>query len=312
VGRADFSASDNGVIGLGNAANLTRLVWFDRSGRQLESLGRDSYYQAMSLSRDRKRLAADSQDPGSANYKVVLFDLARNAPMELTSGNFPVWSPDGSRIAFGSNRNGVYDIFVRSSTGAGQDNSVLASEHNKFLTDWSPDGRWLLYSDQDPKTRIADLMIVSMTGERKPQLIAHSGADNREGRFSPDGRWIAWTDDQSGRQQVYVQSFPAGADRIQISTNGGNHPQWREDGRELFYLAPGGALMAVDMKPATGTTVGIEAGTPKELFQTTIQGFLRGYDVASNGQRFVISDTAMGSTPQPITVLYNWAAGLKH
>jgi len=309
VGLADFSVSRNGIIALGSAARLRQLTWFDRGGKPLSTFGKESFYQFLSLSRDQKRVAADAQD-SSAGYQIFLFDPARGTTTQLTfaaaTGNFPVWSPDGASIAFASNRDGVYNLYVKSSSAAGQDELLLKSDRNKFLTDWSPDGRYLLYGDQDPKTKNSDLWVLPMTGERRPSLYVHSDFDKREARFSPDGRWVAYAANEASRMQVYVQSFPAGPERFPISTDGGSRPRWRDDGRELYYLSPGGGLMAVEVK----TGGAFLAGTPKLLFETGIINPLVYFDTTTAGQRFVMP-VAPSVAPEPVTVILNWTASLK-
>jgi Tol biopolymer transport system component/predicted Ser/Thr protein kinase len=309
VGRADFSASENGVIALGNATRLMHMTWFDRAGKTLSTFGEESLYQFVSLSPDQKKVAADAQ-ASETGYQLLLFDQTRNTTTQLTSGantgNFPVWSPDGSRIAFGSNREGKYNIYVKSSGGTGAEETLLRSDRNKFVTDWSRDGRYLLYSEQDPQTGNDALWVLPLAGDRKPQLYLHDDFDNRDGRFSPDSHWVAWTERDAQGAQVYVQAFPAGTERIQISTAGGSRPRWREDGRELFYVAPDGGLMAVPVK----TDGGFQAGIPKLLFQTGTTNNLLTFDSAANGERFVMP-TFPEDAPAPVTVILNWAAGLK-
>jgi len=309
AGWADYSVSGNGAIALGSAARRRQMTWFDRGGKALGAFGREALYQFISLSPDQDRVAADGQE-SSAGYEIFLLDPARGTTATLASGaatgNFPVWSPDGGRVAFGSNRDGVYNIYVKAASGATGDEPLLKNERNKFLTDWSRDGRYLIYGEQQASTRNGDLWVLPMTGERKPSLYLHTDFDKRDAHFSPDGRWVAYASVESSGSQVYVQSFPGGSQRFQISTDGGGRPRWRDDGRELYYLTPAGGLMAVEV--TTGD--GFQAAVPKLLFETGLVNQLVNFDVARGGQRFVMPVHA-GATGPEIVVILNWTAGLK-
>ncbi len=313
VGWADFSASENGAIAIGTSTLERRMTWFDRSGKSLGAFGAPGRYQFLSLSPDQNRVAADAG--GASGYELYVIDSARGAVTQVTfgaaTGNFPVWSPDGTRIAFGSNRDGVYDIFVKSSSGSTQEEVLLKNDRNKFLTDWSRDGRYLFYSEQDPKTKNSDLWVLPMTGERKPVLYVHSEFEKRNGRFSPDGRWVAYTSEESSTPQVYVQPFPAGSGKWQISTDGGTRPRWRDDGKELYYMDLGGRLMAVDVKAGGAPSGPFEVGVPNLLFETGSVISLLQYDVARGGQRFVMPVAEGGAEASPVTVILNWTAGLQ-
>src|SRR5262249_51955141 len=159
------------------------------------------------------------------NYHLFVVDHARGTTTQLTfgsaSGNFPVWSPDGSVIAFGSNRTGHYDIYRKPAEASGGDEVVLSSDHNKFVMDWSRDGKWLLYGDVDPKTSKEGLSVLPMTGNRRSVPYLPADADHRDGRFSPDGHFVAYASDESSMPQVYVETFPVGGGKWQVSTNGG-------------------------------------------------------------------------------------------
>lgn len=309
TGFADFTVSVNGVLVVGGAVTPRRLALLDREGKVLSTVGGESMYQFVSLSPDGRRAAADTQG-GSRGYQILMFDLQRNLTTPLTqrdsTGNFPVFSPDGSRVAFGSNREGVYDLYVRSADGAGSEAPLLKDSHNKFLTDWSRDGRYLIYGDQDPVTRSSDITVLPMNGAPKPEVFFHSQFDNREARFSPDSRWVAWSANEGGGPQVFVRAFPAAGERIQISAAGGSRPHWREDGRELFYLAPGGRMMSVDLE----TQGALRAGPPKVLFDTAILDTLVTFAVTDNGRKFLMPVPPAEDT-SPITVILNWANALK-
>ena len=308
-GWADFSVSDNGAIAIGTSTPDRRMTWLDRSGKPLGAFGAQGRYQYLSLSPDQNRVAADSGT--TTGYELFVMEPTRGTTTQITygeaTGNFPVWSPDGSRIAFGSNRDGVYNLYAKSANGGSQEELLLKNDRNKFLTDWSRDGRYILYGEQDPATRKSDLWVLPTTGERKPVPCVRSEFEKRDGRFSPDGRWIAYWSDESSGPQIYVQSFPAGSGKWQISTDGGTRPCWRDDGKELFYMDGGGRLMAVDVKPGAG----FEAGPPKLLFETGIVSTLIHFDVARGGQRFLMPVPEGGMETPPVTMILNWTAGLR-
>jgi eukaryotic-like serine/threonine-protein kinase len=194
---------------------------------------------------------------------------------------------------------------MKASSGAGSDEPLLKSSDPKAPTDWSFDGRLLLYQAQHPKTK-SDLWIVPLEGDRKPVPVLQTEFNETNGQFSPDGHWIAYQSDESTRPEVYVQGFPTSSGKFQVSTDGGRSPRWRRDGKELFYLSPDRKMMAVDVK-STATT--FETTRPRELFQTRVAApfGIPSYDVTADGQRFLINtglDEAEG--PPPITVVMNW------
>ena len=309
-GWADFSASQDGAIAIGASGRRPlRMTWFDRAGQSLGAFGAEGRYQFVSLSPDQTRVAVDAP-ASTSGYALFILDPARGTTTQLTvsgaTGNFPVWSPDGARIAFASSRDGVYNLYVKSSNGSSPDELLRKSERNKFLMDWSRDGRYLIFSEQDPKTRNADLWLLPMTGEHTPILYVHGDSDKRDAHFSPDGRWVAYTSDESRRMQVYVQSFPVASERWQVSTDGGGRPRWRDDSKELYYMDMTGRLMALEVK----TGAGFEAGAPKLLFETGLVNNLINYAVARGGQRFVMPAHEV-TAADPVTVILNWPAGLK-
>jgi Tol biopolymer transport system component len=232
----------------------------------------------------------------------------------------PVWSPDGARVAYDSVTIPATSLMVRPSNGAGDEERLLpGTGAPRTMLDWSRDGRFLLYSQVDPKTK-SDLWVLPAMPEkageaRKPAIYLNSESNETQGRFSPDGHWIAYVSDQSGRPEVYVQPFPlsSGAGKITISNDGGNLPRWRRDGKELFYLgANGRTLMSADVI----YTPSFKVSASKVLFETPypqLMAFAALWDVAADGNRFLFSTpAAVGNTPQPpLTVVLNWTALLK-
>jgi eukaryotic-like serine/threonine-protein kinase len=302
-GFADFSVSESGVLAIGAAEPEMRMTTLDRSGRALATFGSQALrYQFVRISPDQRYVAADAVSPGG--YHVFVFDPERNTTTPLTSGeatgNFPVWSPDGNRIVFGSNRNGVYDIFIKSSSGSSSDDVLLANDRNKFVFDWSRDGRFILYGEDEGPSRKERLWVLPMTGDRKPSLYLDESVDLRDARFSPDGRWVAYTANQPSGSQVFIRSFPDPAVKLQVSVDRGVHPAWRDDGRELFFIGGASELMAVELSPGPS----LRLGTPTPLFRTGLYNSLLTYDVYRDGQRFVMPAFQAGD--QSVRVILNW------
>jgi Tol biopolymer transport system component len=319
VGAKVFSVSANGVLAFRTGgAGASRLAWFDRAGKPIGPLGPPGVYATPKLSPDQKRLAVERVDPQTATPDLWLFDLVRTSSSRFTfdreSEAFPVWSPDGTRVAFASSREGPLNIYQKSS-GGGAEEPLLKAGENNYPTDWSPDGRFLLYA-----TMKGDLWVLPLFGDRKPFPFSQTPFSKNWARFSPDGRWVAYQSNASGQNEVYVQPFREGtgagsAATFQVSTNGGTDPQWRRDGKELFYMAPDRTLMAVDVK--LGST--FEAGSPKPLFQTqavvTPLVFTvstpSSYTVSADGRRFLVNTLAEETAPTPIRVVLNWPAALR-
>src|SRR5262249_17313857 len=174
----------------------------------------------------------------------------------------PRWSPDGTRILFTSDRSGGYKLYVKNASGAGADELLYGAKNWCIAEDWSPDGKYILFSEVDPKTKY-DLWLLQLGEHKKAFPFLISGANESNARFSPDGRWIAYSSDESGRAEVYVQSFLSEKPgKWQVSTNGGFTPKWSGDGKELFYQSPDNQIMCSEVK--VGST--FEAATPTPLF----------------------------------------------
>ena len=312
--RGVFSVSDNGVlVYLGGAtAGPAQLLWLDRAGKQLGALGDPGFYGVPRLSPDGARAVAYALDPQTGNADLWLYDVARGIRTRFTFDpaieNLPVWSPDGTRIVFASSRTGQFDIYQKASTGAATEELLLGTEAGEWPASWSSDGRYLAYNRQAPgaKTRY-DIWILPLFGDRKPFPFLQTQFEELGAEFSPDGRWLAYFSDESGRQEVYLVPFPGPGGKWQVSTAGGARPQWRRDGRELFYLGPDDKVIAVPVK-LLGSTV--EIGVPQPLWQTTpppVPG--RHWDAAAGGQRFLtVASSETGTVP--FTLVVNWPTEL--
>ena len=317
-----MSVSATGVLAYitGSAIRDTQLAWFDRGGKQIATAGAPAPYQSPALSPDEKRLAVSrSEGGGGGAADLWLLDLVRGIPTRFTFDpgydGYPVWSPDGSRIAFAAVRGtGSPRLYQKISSGAGSDEPLLKSSSVNLPTSWSRDGRLILFDQQDPKTKY-DIWALPVAGDgkpedRKPYPVLRTDFEEHQGQFSPDGRWIAYVSDESSTQQVYVQTFPPSGGKWQVSTAGGVMPLWSRDGKELFYLALDRKIMAAPVK--MGTT--FEAGVAQPLFEARITGagpFGYAYAVSADGRRFLVNTTLADNTPQAVTVVVNWTAALK-
>ncbi len=315
--QAIFGAAENGTVAYGTAATApSTLLWFDRNGRQLGALGEPVFVSSgitggtgrLRISPDGRRLAVTVFDPSTRSSDVWLCDLARGVRTRFTSGPSsnadPVWSPEGSRIVFHSDRKHQGDLY-RKAAGGGGEEPLLEGEGQRIPDDWSPDGRFLALELREPRgERRVNLSILSM-GDGKLTTFFRRGINNGDSRFSPDGRWLAYTSEESGRNEVYVAAFPGPGERWQVSTEGGVQPRWQRDGRELFYLSSDLHLMSAEIR-ASGAT--LDPGVPKVLFEPhPLPTF---YDAAADGQRFLVVSSGVEQSP-PITLVQNWSAGIK-
>jgi Tol biopolymer transport system component len=309
------SASENGTLVYGQAAaDVPRqLTWFDRGGHALGTVGDPALYSGLALSPDERRVAVTLQTGTPENVDIWLIDIARNIRSRLTdhSGQdvSPVWSPDGTRIAFQSSR-ARQPVAVRQtlSDGTGGDELLLQGAGNFTMTPsgWSKDG-FIAYT-----TRGSDVWVLPLFGDRKPYALVETPLPFIEGSavFSPDGRWIAYRSNAGGQPDIYIQSFPKRGAKSQVSKDGGTHPVWRADSRELFYIGTDGSMMAVPV----GGGDSLEVGRPQTLFSTSIWRLTvnQVYAVTKDGQRFLVNTLPQKSSDvAPLTVVVNWTAAIR-
>jgi Tol biopolymer transport system component/predicted Ser/Thr protein kinase len=315
--NAIFSAAENGTMVYGSSTTTpSSLLWFDRNGRPLGTVGEPVFVTSgltagtgrLRISPDGRRLAATIFDPSTRTSDVWLYDLTRGVRTRFTSGPSnnadPVWSPDGSRIVFDSDRKHQGDLY-RKPTGGGSEEPLVEEEGQRIADDWSPDGRFLALELREPRgERRVSLSILSLA-DGKLTTFFRRGVNNGDARFSPDGRWIAYTSEESGRNEIYLAAFPGQGERWQVSTEGGVQPRWRRDGKELFYLSSDLRLMSVEVRASSATP---EPGVPKLLFEPhPLPTF---YDAAADGQRFLVVSSGVEQSP-PITLVQNWSAGIQ-
>jgi Tol biopolymer transport system component len=315
------SVSENGtlVYGSGGSNDLQQLTWFDRAGRVLGPLGEASRYVNLGLSPDERRVAISLNAELPQNSDIWLIDVARNIRSRLTTApgtdSSPVWSPDGTRIAFEGRRSGKVSLRQQLVDGTAADESLFegsGSIDNIDPSSWSADGRFIAYTlagAAGTPSSTADVWVLPLFGDRKPFPLAQTEFIETSGVFSPDGRWIAYTSNESGQPNVYVRPFLRAGGKYQVSRDGGSHPVWRADGTELFYLSGATTMMAVPIK-ATGQ---LEGGVPQTLFQPGRLILNRGqaYAVTRDGGRFLVKASLRRSNAAPITVVVNWTAAIQ-
>lgn len=308
-----FSVSQNGALVYTGGSPMFRqeLLWVERSGRQLGVVAAAAQYRSVRLSPDEKSIAFDRNEGG--NSDVWALDLVRGVPSRITSDpmpdRLPIWSPDGRRILW-SRRSGnsdTMDLYINAANGTGRDEKLITMGSTYgSASDWSRDSKFVLYTRPGDMTGQDLWMAPQSTGAssepQKPFPYLASPFNEGYGVFSPDGHWIAYESDESGRPEVYVQSFPLTNQKVRISTGGGTDAAWSNNG-ELFYLAADRNLMAVPYR-ATGTA--FEPGAGKVLFTVPGNVVHRSYAVGGDGRRFLVGKPLNESIGEPITWVLNW------
>ncbi len=305
--KAAVTVSANGVLAyrLVPSAAQNKLVWVDRKGAELPLAAPPHAYRNPRLSPDGQRVAVTIDELGTQEW---LLDTKRGTLTRLTfEGSYNgalAWTPDGKRVAFGSDRAGQRNLFWQLADGSGGTERLATSDRSQIASSWSPDGQTLAFEQTNPGTGY-DLFVYRL-GDRKVQTFLQTRFNEIAPRFSPDGRWLAYASDESGRNEVYVQPYPGPGGKWQISTEGGTEPVWARNG-ELFYRN-GDKMMAV----ATNTKANFSADTPKVLFEGHYATYntMPAYDVTPDGQRFLLAKTAEQG-PQEISVVLNWTEELK-
>jgi Tol biopolymer transport system component len=319
------SSSENGVLVYRSGAASqggNQLLWYERSGKPAGAVGAPGVAGGFDVSPDGKTVALARITGRSSD--IWLHDLARGNETRFTfntSVNIdPIWSPKGDRIVFASNRRGIFDLYQKAASGAGQDEILIESNHPKRPSQFSADGRFLLFDDVDPKMAVDIWTLSNPAGtaqERKPALLLQTEFAEQFPQLSPDGRWLAYASNESGRVEIYVRPGPGapGEGKWKASTTGGTQPRWRRDGKELYYIAPDRKLMAVAVKTTAGPKAVFEAGTPEALFQTSIvlnTGNLSALAYSTtDGKRFLIETSGSEAPDQPLTAVVNWLAAAK-
>ena len=319
LGRALFSVSENGVLVMRSGGLYSnQLIWFDGTGKQLGAVTPPGGYNMLALSPDEKSVAVSRADSLAMTASDIwLINLERGTQIRLTDDpagdTFPSWSPTGDRITFVSNRNGQNSIYVKLSNGSAVEEPLVSSAELKLNPTFSPDGKFIIYSQLNPKTN-TDLFVVS-TGDKKIEPFLQTSFVEAQARVSPNGRWVAYISNKTNQFEVYVQTFPVAGGEVPVSVGGGSQPQWRADGRELYYYAPSRKLMAVEVN---GDSPTFRVGTARPLFDIRTLGAMIEsfpgtgyYTSARSGNRFLVASLPETPERQQINVILNWTADLK-
>jgi hypothetical protein len=312
-----FSVSDTGVLVYQAAARTaSRPAWFDRSGIQLPTLAAPADYGEIALSPDGTRLASSVLDPSRATRDLWVYEVQSGRGRRLTfdpGDEFaPVWSPDGARLLFSSASKGLVTLQLVPVDTPGDPSGLEVDTLGlgRYASDWSRDGRYLLYIGGGRVIARSDLWIAPLASPRNARALLESTFVETHGRFAPGGSWVAYASNETGQLEVYVDRLSnPGAKRL-VSTSGGRWPRWSRDGSELFYVA-GNQLMSAGIQ-ATADRIAI--GVPRPLFVIGPRAPVRldayPYDVAPDGRRFVVNVLMEDTTTTAISLVVNWTDGL--
>ena len=321
-GRAEFSISETGVLAYraGNGRNR-QLTWFDRHGTRMEDAGPVNNYYSWSLAPDEKFVAYQEMSWAGGLESIWILDLLRGVPNRVATGFevfLPIWSPDSREILF--SEGGDQGMTLRRQfVNGGNSTTALEIPGHKFPSDWSSDGRFVAYSSPSPDAGTLGIWLADLDGSAgQPKARPFLTRDGENGaQFAPAApgqtpRWIAYRGNESGhpgQPDIFIRELPGGQQKWRVSTAGGSQPRWRSDGKELFYLAPDGALMSVDIRDQGD----FEVGSPRLLFQTSLRKrrgipdiFGQDYAPRKDGQRFLVNRLIDDAAPTPITLVRPW------
>ena len=311
-GVAMFSLSDSGTLVYGTPQHaVTRLIWVDRAGKRLGDVGEAGPYVHIALSPDERQIVFERLDVRTQSGSVWLLDPSRGVSTRLTTESDwrykPLWSPDGRDLAFSGLHGNSFAISQRS-LASGAERQLTTFGDVGEVDDWSRDGKFIVFSRNSLQTG-NDVWALPLAGDAAPFPFLQTNADELSSVLSPDSRWLAYSSNESGRLEVYVRAFPSGAGKIQVSSSGGSEPQWRRDGKELYYVAADRSLMAVPVRADSA----FEAAAADRLFKIDTPAFFtrRDYAVSGDGRRFLVNALVDMPQPAPFTIVENWAATLQ-
>jgi Tol biopolymer transport system component len=304
-----FSVSQNGTLIFAPVQQPDNtLLWMDSAGKPLGTVGEPGRYASVHLSPDGSQLVVERDRP---RHDLWIYDLrGHNLPTQFTTGmtaGLPVWSSDGSRIAFASEKAGNFELHLKSVLGT-QDEEVLVARDNALPLQWSPDGSALLYSTDESGLQSASLWAMPMQGPRTPRLLMKAPFYTSDGVFSPDMRWIAYGSRESGVQRVYATRYPGPGPRILVSPGYGGNPVWRRDGHAILYLGDSASLQVTEVREqGADLIVGKTREIPQPVEAPVGEGFP--FDVAKDGR--ILAITRGQDNRNQLVVVSSWDAGLK-
>jgi Tol biopolymer transport system component len=318
-----FSVSENGLLlyQQGKGSSSHSLLLFDRTGKQLGSLGETATNSTPRFSPDGKILVYDLISINSGKVELWVLDIGSgnrthlaSDPLNLASHS-PAWSPDGTRLAYSSLKTGSRAIFIKVVNQIAPEEERWETKDDGYVGAeyWTPDGKFLILTERPIRAgaRVALLPVAGKDGA--VPLLEVQGANVDQGQVSPDGRWIAYRSDEFGKNEIYITSFPKPTGKLQVSTAGGVTPRWRHDGRELYYLATDRKLMAVELKETGGS---LQVASTRPLFEMFSTMYLTAagvnqYDVTRDGSQFVVESAITDESSAPLNLVVNWTAELK-
>ncbi len=310
-----FSVSENGVLAFRPGPGVDgQLVWFDRQGKELGTVHQleSGEFVNPALSPDGQSVAVNRRDPATGNVDIWLIDVERNTTTRFTSGPSydmdPVWSPQGDRIVFAADRSDRFDLWVKDIVSGNEELLFEGAVDTAWIrpTDWSSDGRFILFEDSPADS--GDVWVLPVSGDQAPWRLLDSDSYEYGAVFSPDGNWVAYASAETGAMEIYITSFPAGENTRRVSSDGGSHPRWRYNGEELFFVGDDHRVMAVGVELNSGD---LRTGVPERVFEPQIKDLLDSrnhYSVTPEGDRFLLRRP--NPNPLPVTVVVNWTGEL--
>jgi dipeptidyl aminopeptidase/acylaminoacyl peptidase len=294
----------------GKGASKSQLIWFDRHGKQVDTVGPPELVANPKLSPDGRRVAVDQTDTDGRHVNIWIHELTSDAAARIGFGPWleqvTVWSPDGKQVIYTANEKLFFSLYMKNADGSGSAQNIMDfGTPQQGPWDWSRDGKYVL------ARKDRELWYMTMP-DRQTHPLVQSQWLIRNAQFSPDGKFVAYASSETGNWEVYVSPFPGFASKWQVSRGGGEEPRWRRDGKELYYLAPDGRLMAAEVKSGAG----FEAGFPSGLFVTHTRQPISAmdffsYDVTSDGQKFLVNTKVDTSNSAPLSVILNWSSEME-
>jgi len=308
--KGAFSFSQNGVLVYqsGQSVEGAALNWYDENGNMLKTLATGRYIDTH-ISPDGKQLAVEFTAPETQNRDIWIYDLEREFKSRFTFSpgidRMPRWSPDGKQIAFSSNRNGTFDIFIKESSGASEEQLIFEHESDLYISDWSRDGKYILINALEQGANLWSIWVLPIDESLEPYQFLATEFSDGTARFSPDNRWVVYVSDISGRQEIYMRPFPGPGAVRQISTSGGDEPVWSPDGSEIYFVDPANNLKAARIRTIDDR---VEVVSVRDLFSTNKVNLFSNalYDITPDGQRFIIVSTGGQAESLPLTFVVNW------